>query len=334
MTVKKIVLTGSHLTPAVSLQDKLEAKDWRVIYLAPDSAKFNRHQPLISWLSLVKLPGSCWRAWQDLRKTKPQLVVSFGGYAALPVCLAAKLLGLPLIIHEQTFSQGLTNKLTAFLADKVAISWSESQKFFPTEKTVLTGNPLRLEILNINMLNAKRYPLKTIYITGGHQGSLILNQVVSEILPELLTKYKVYHQFGLTQTEALWQKQQKITHKNYWVKRWFSVKELVKIYQNNPLVISRSGINTVTELAWLNLRAILVPLTTAQKNEQLTNACWLESLGLAIVLSQSELSGAFLLKAIDSAFKDLPVSAKISFNRKLVLKATDNLYQIILDLLK
>ncbi|MDZ7586332.1 MAG: glycosyltransferase, partial [Patescibacteria group bacterium] len=168
MISQKIVLTGSHLTPALALKTKLQRQGWQVIELKVGSPKFNRHQPIMSSLSLIKLPFSLLLACKSLAKIKPKLVVSFGGYDALPVCLAAKLFVLPLIIHEQTFAAGLTSRLTAIIADKVAISWQSSQPFFPRSKTILTGNPIRRELLNI-----KTKKLKSIYITGGHQGSKI-----------------------------------------------------------------------------------------------------------------------------------------------------------------
>lgn len=331
---KNIVLTGNHLTPALALKFKLEQHHWLVNYLLLDSAKFNRHRPFISILSLIKLPFSFFKACVYLNSKKPAAVISFGGYSAFPVCLAAKILRLPLIIHEQTFGRGLTSILTAGLADKIAVSWPESLKYFPKHKTVLTGNPLRPEIIKLKTLNTKSSSLNTIYITGGHQGSLIINRTINQLLPQLLTQYQVFHQFGLTQTANLWQAQQKIKHKNYVVKRWFSAQELAKIYRSNPVVIGRSGINTITELAWFKLRAILIPLTTAQKNEQLTNARFLENLGQAIIINQPDLSAQYLYQQINLAFTVLPLPSKSRFDSDLVLTATDNLYKLILSLIK
>lgn len=325
--MRKILLTGNHLTPALAFKAKLEQHHWQVDYLSLDSAKFNRHQPLISFLTLIKLPSSLVNALIYLTKTKPLAVVSFGGYSAFPVCLAAKLLRLPLVIHEQTFGQGLTSKLTAYLADKIAVSWPKSRQYFPKHKTVLTGNPLRPKILNIKMLNANCSLLNTIYITGGHQGSLTINQAIKPILPQLLSKYVIFHQFGLSQPPDF-------KDKHYFAKKYFTVAELAKIYSQAPLVISRAGINTVTELAYLGLKAILIPLTTAQKNEQLTNARYLESLGLAIVLDQINLSPQNLLTQINRFFAQAPIRPKNKFPRQLVLTAADNLYQLVSSLIK
>lgn len=331
MILKKIVITGSHLTPALALKTKLEQSGWQVINLKISSPKFNRHQPILASLSLIKLPLSVFRACQKLSGIKPRLVISFGGHAAFPVCLAAKLLKTPLIIHEQTFGAGLTSRLTALLADKVAISWPSSRPYFPKNKTILTGNPIRQELLNLQSedLRSNISHLTSIYITGGHQGSKIINETVAEILPQLVKKFTVYHQFGLIQPELAYQQQLEFTHPCYILKRWFSAPQLAEILSRVNLVISRSGVNTITELAYLQLPAVLIPLTTAQKNEQITNANFLKSLGLAIILPQSRLNPANLLRVIKSALKKLPLKGSLTFDRRLVRSAADNLYHLI-----
>ena len=324
MISKKIVLTGSHLTPALALKAKLPEHGWQVIELKISSPKLNRHQPILAALSLIKLPFSFFYACQSLLKIKPQLVVSFGGYAAFPVCIAAKFLNLPLIIHEQTFGAGLTSRLTALMANKVAISWPSSQPFFSKSKTVLTGNPIRRELLDL-----KPNKLKSLYITGGHQGSKIINENAAKILPQLLKNFTVYHQFGQAQSESAFKKQLQFKHPRYILKRWFSTAELAGILNQAVLVISRSGVNTITELAYLQLPAVLIPLTTAQKNEQITNARFLESLGLAIILPQSQLNPAALLQSIKVALNQLPLKTSLTFDRSLIRSAADNLYQLI-----
>lgn len=324
MSRNKIVLTGSHLTPALAIKEKLQQQGWEVIDLKIKSPKINRHQLIKSALSLIKLPVSVFSACQSLANIKPNLVVSFGGYAAFPVCLAAKVFCLPLIIHEQTFAAGITSRLTALIADKVAISWPSSRTYFPQHKIVLTGNPIRRELLAIRPKKQKY-----IYITGGHQGSQIINQTVAQILPELVKKFTVYHQFGLSQSESSFKQQLQFKHPRYILQRWFSTVELARIFNLVELVISRSGINTVTELAYLHLPAVLIPLTTAQRNEQITNAKFLESLGLAIILPQAQLNAIALLQSIKAALSELSFKASPVFDAALIRLAADNLYQLI-----
>lgn len=327
MLPPKILLTGAHLTPALALQAELEKHHFPVEFLSLNSPKFNRHEPFKSIFSFLKLPYYVILAWQKINRLRPAVVVSFGGYSALPVCLAAKINRLPLLIHEQTFGAGITSRITAVLAAKVAVSWPASLAYFPRHKTVLTGNPIRQELLHLKP--AAGTTPKSIYITGGHQGSLVINQAIAPLIPGLVKHYRVYHQFGLAQKPEFWPK---FKAKRYLVKPWFEAKELAQILAQNCLVISRSGINIVTELAWLNRRAILIPLATAQKNEQLANASFLQSLGLALILPQSNLSPDSLLAAINLAGKTLPAPAQFKLDLKLISEASTNLFRLVKQL--
>jgi len=359
---KKIVLTGTHLTPALTLIDQLKQKKWQILYfgrqtslagssqpaiekqllpqekvkfISISASKFQRHHPLKSIFALIKLPFGLAQSLYHLKKFSPLVVVSFGGYVALPVCLAANILKLPLIIHEQTFRAGLTSKLTAKLADKIALSWPESTRYFPAKKIVLTGNPIRKELLKIKP-STSGYKPQAIYITGGNQGSKIINQTINQIITPLLEKYPVYHQFGLAQSESSWQKQQNLKaslpsnlKKNYFLKRWFTADDLASIFPRCQLVISRAGINIITELAYLQKPGLLIPLLYAQKNEQNLNAQFLKDLGLALILPQPQLTPETLLKNINQAIIKLPGQSKQTFPRELVKKASHHLYQLI-----
>lgn len=322
MSSNLIILTGSHPSPLEALAAKLILNNYQVKTLTVPTPKFNRHQQIFSLLSLIKLPLSILKAKIQLSQLKPILVVSFGGYQALPVCLAAKLLHLPLLIHEQTFTPGLTTKLTSLIANKIAVSWPQNLKSFSAKKTFLTGNPLRQEILTISR---QSHPSLTIYITGGHFGSKVINQALEPILPKLLAHYTIYHQFGLNQTD----KPPVLKHPHYHLKTWFKPNELKKIYSSADLIVSRSGINTVCELAYLKIPAVLIPLETSQKNEQLTNARFLESLGLGLILKQSKLDPQTLLSTINQALKILPQPARINFDQKLLTQATAKLVNLV-----
>ena len=231
----------------------------------------------------------------------------------MPVVAAAKLLGLPIIIHEQTFGAGLASKITAKLADKIAVSWESSFKYFPRDKTVLTGNPVRQIILKV-----RRRPEDVLYFNGGSQGSQIINQTLEPLLPELTKKFMVYHQFGrLTRPPE---------RKNYVTKPYFSADELAQIYSRCRLAIGRAGINTVTELGFLRIPSVLIPLRFTQKNEQEVNARYLEKKGLAVVLPQGQLTPSSLLTAINRA-KQLPARG-VKFPDIRIKGAAKKLYQL------
>jgi len=344
ITKPHLIITGTHLTPALAVIDKLKSS-YRLTYLGKLSLKLDiptqsliapklhRHN-LTSAISLpAKLPIAIFKARLILKRLKPDLILSFGGYLALPVCLAAKTLKIPIIIHEQTFKAGLVNKLTANLATKIALSWPDSQRYFPKSKTVLTGNPVRQELLNLKP-QAKTTP--TIYITGGNQGSKVINQTITQILPQLLKTFTVIHQFGLGQADSLWTTQKNLKkvlpsnlQSKYRLKKWFEVQELTNIYPKASLVISRSGANTITELGLLHKPSVLIPLPYSQKNEQLINAQYLAKLGLAVIIPQSKLTPSLLLKTIQKPLKHLTQKSNQTFPTKLVKSASKNLVQLI-----
>jgi len=359
MKTSLVCLTGTHLTPATALAEELNKHSWKAFYLGRNSLaeqqqfkdlsvpiykiiapKFNRHQALNLFFSIFKLPIGMLQSLYFLIRLKPSMVISFGGYTAFPVCLTAKLLRLPLIIHEQTLDLGLTNKLTALLATKIAYSWPSSLKHFPKNKSFLTGNPVRQAFLKSQSKTDKplteKPALKTIYITGGNQGSLILNKTLNPILKTLLKKYKIIHQFGLGQSKKNWKNQEKIYQNlpaslksNYQLKTWYSSSEASKNLNTADLVISRAGINTVTELIILNKKSLLIPLPYSQRQEQLKNARLLKSLGLGLILPQSNLSSQSLLSSINKSFKSLPQKTHQHFDSSLIRQAATNLFNLI-----
>lgn len=315
----KLLITGSHQTPAQALIEQLPRK-WIVFQLDNrDGPKFKRYDWWGSLKDSWRLPGLIWQFKNQLQLVKPNVVISFGGYGSVPVVAAAKLLRLPIIIHEQTFSAGLASRFTGYLAEVIAISWLSSRRCFPQGKTVLIGNPLRQKIINL-----VRKPKNSLYITGGNQGSRAINQVIEPILPQLVKEFTVYHQFGLNQPPAY-------KDRRYISRPYFSVGQLAQIYAQARLVVGRSGINTVTELGFLRIPSVLIPLPFTQKNEQAVNAHYLEKLGLAVVLPQERLTPANLLAALDQAQKLRP--SKIKFPRERVKNAAQRLFKLCSNLL-
>jgi UDP-N-acetylglucosamine--N-acetylmuramyl-(pentapeptide) pyrophosphoryl-undecaprenol N-acetylglucosamine transferase len=314
--ITKIVITGSHPTPAQALIERLP-KTWQVTKLGDsDSPKLKRYDLLASFPDLFKLPGLVGKFKRELKKIQPAIVVSFGGYPAVPVCWAAKFLNIPVVIHEQTFGAGLSSKLTAPTAAKIAVSWPESRQYFPAAKTHLTGNPIRRELKDLS-----RQPKNIIYISGGHQGARVINQALKPILPRLLEKYIVYHQYGNQPKPK--------SHQGYITREYFNLSDLKKIYSQACLVVGRSGINTVTELAYLKIPALLIPLPYTQKNEQLVNAEFLKKLGIAEILKQANLTSESLLAAIVTAAKILPRPTSAVFDRTQVAEAANKLFELI-----
>ncbi len=327
----KILISGGHLTPALALIDYLEEvrPDITIIFAGREKMQHESDQPahekrLVSlhknvvfepfdsgkwgvgsifyklnqlYLTLVSLP----KAVRLISKHKPKLFISFGGYLALPLAVAAKLLGVPIVTHEQTRAAGIANQLIAKIADKVAISYPDSLPYFPSKKTLVTGNLIR-SLETKPKVKPRWFRLKSqkpiLYVTGGSQGSEIINTTISQILPLLLKDWIIIHQCGpksktrnyLKELTALKQTLPLKLQSHYLVREWLDESELAWVYHTASLVVGRAGANTVAELKLYSLPAIFIPLELAHHDEQTKNALSLVRAQAASIIPQSELT--------------------------------------------
>lgn len=270
-------------------------------------------------ISLAKMPVGFVQAQKIIREFKPDVVLSFGGYVSVPVVLAAAVKRLPIVIHEQVLHGGLANKFAARFATAVCVSWEESKKFFPEEKTVVTGNPLRKEFfLGTEAQNPrtskKEGSLPVLYVTGGSGGAHGINVLIEGCLEKLLEKFTVIHQTGdareFTDYDRLTKKKaqlQEIMQKRYVVRKFFDAEEVMHILSQADLIISRSGINTVTEILYLGKPSLLLPLPYGQHNEQLTNAHFVKKIGLAEIVHQQEVTPDMLFEKIEAMMSHMEV---------------------------
>lgn len=328
----KIAITGGHFTPALSVIEHLSIDDEVLVigrktayegetsesfeyqmckklsipFEVIDTGRLQRKLTNFTFLSLLKVPKSLIRSISILKKHKPDIVLSFGGYVALPIALSAFLLGIPVVTHEQTQSAGLANKIIARIAVIIFLSFEQSSRFFPKEKIILTGNPVRKEIFNVKKSINVPKDHKIIYVTGGSGGSHFINMTIKEIIYDLLSKYVVIHQTGdssvfLDYEELLLLKKTlpgKL-FKRYVLRKYVLQDEIGWVLNNASLVISRSGINTVSELMALNIPSFLIPLPHGQFNEQLENAKLVKKVGLSDYVSQKEVTSKLLLGKIE-----------------------------------
>jgi UDP-N-acetylglucosamine--N-acetylmuramyl-(pentapeptide) pyrophosphoryl-undecaprenol N-acetylglucosamine transferase len=340
----KLVIVGGHLAPALAVIEFLP-KDTEIIFfgrkhaLEGDKAysleyqkitalgirfenlttgRFQRKFTKHTLASLVKLPTGFFQSLTLLKKHNPDAVACFGGYLQVPIAYAAYFLKIPIITHEQTLKAGLANKTIAPIATKICISWPESAKYFPKDKTILTGLPLRKEFF----LDNKNPPFikggqggfqnashtgKTIYITGGSTGAHAINVLIEGCLEKLLEKFSIIHQTGsakefkdFERLEKTKQKLPEILKQKYTLTKFIDPKDVAKTMAASEIVISRSGMNTIAELVCLSKPAILIPLPYGQHNEQLENALFLQKMGLAKVLAQEETTPEILYSQIIS----------------------------------
>lgn len=370
-----ILVSGGHLTPALATMEYFQRHhaDVKILFVGREfsqerekqvakereacdamgipffsirAAKFHRVAWYRNFFELPRLIPSLYQAWVLLRENEVDLFLSFGGYLAVPIAFAAKMLGRKVVTHEQTKTSGLANDLIALMADRVAISFDESRKQFPKHKTVLTGNPLRASLLKPvskapEWMPATKKPI--LYITGGSQGSQVINQSVRQILPLLTEKFFVVHQCGQSEHQRYLAELQDAADKlpeelssSYVVREWMLEKEVSWLFQNAVLAIARSGANTTLEIALHAVPTIFIPLPFSHNNEQLKNAQALVDAGAALLLEQKELDSRSLWQAVREGSAQRAYMRKRAEKRRSELK-TDGaqaLAELCLSLLR
>lgn len=300
MSLKKNIIftgggSGGHVMPAVTLIKALQVSgDYNIFYVGGSgiekeiiseisipyfsilTGKLRRYFSLENFFDIFKVGlGVIQSFFLLLRFNKDDtLIFSTGGFVSIPVVVAAKLLGKTIYIHEQTSRVGLANKIASKLASKIFISFKESKGYFPIEKTYFSGYPLRDEcflpmtstfsVRGVEIKNIKR-PI--LFITGGGNGSLLINNLIRENLSELTKEYFIVHQVG----KKFIGEYSKLESENYHPVS-FIRDDIISYFKAASIVVSRSGAGTVSELMALGKRSIFIPLKIAQKNEQFHNA--------------------------------------------------------------
>lgn len=311
--MKKVLLTGGHAaTTAISVIEELirrYGKDgvdiaWIGVRFALEGKKIDGLElkifPEIRVKSyLLKLPVGFIQAVYFILKIKPDVTLSFGGFAGFPVVFASWFFRIPVLIHEQTPGVGLANKLSIFFAKEILLARGESAKHFGNKKTEVVGNPVMTQISEVQVKEKIGNP-PVIFVMGGSRGSERINDALFSVLPKLLEKYQVIHITG----EAHFKKFEGIKNINYQCFPFVSPMQIDNLYRECDIVVSRSGANTVAELMIVKRPAILIPIPWSHLNEQGENAKLAENFGLARILRQKDLSGVRLLSEIEQIIKD------------------------------
>jgi len=275
------------------------------------------------------------QAREIIAEYDPDVVFAKGGYVSLPVGLAAHSLHYPLVIHESDSIMGMANKLLAKRADKICVSYPiKSYKDLDREKLVYSGNPVRADIYGGKKEAAvKEFGLDpkvpTIMVIGGSQGSLIINQIISESLKDLLVKYQVIHVAGERDYDWLGFQASKLdpeARKRYYLFNFLSG-NLKDAYAASDLVISRAGNNVIAELSALRRPTILIPLASSANSHQLSNAKIVSRMGAAMLLLQENLSSKVLIRKVDYLF-DNP-EEMVSMSEKIATLATPDAAKIV-----
>lgn len=264
-------------------------------------SKFTRH----TIPALLKFPIGFIQAVQLVHQIRPDIVLSFGGFASVPVVFAAALMRIPIVVQEQIVGAGHANKFTSYFATKIMVARKESLVEFPKNKTVLLGNPLMKEILKVN---AKTHLPKTpvIYVTGGSRGSQRVNRVVFQSLPHLLPKYRIIHQTGLldyAEAKDIRESLPRELKEHYELHDFVNPLTISRIYSDADIVVGRAGANTVAEIIAMGIPALFIPIPWTKADEQTKNARYAESLGIAQVLLEVNLTKENFLSHIETIHK-------------------------------
>lgn len=323
--MKRIILTGGgtagHVTPNIALLPRLKELQYDIHYIGSyngiekeliepfgipyhgiSSGKLRRYFSLQNFTDTFRVIKGFSEAKKLIKLLEPDVIFSKGGFVSVPVVIAGKKCKVPAIIHESDMTPGLANKLSIPSAAKVCCNFPETVKLLPADKAVLTGSPIRQELLSGSKSKAIEFTGLTsdkpvILIIGGSLGAAAVNQAVRNVLPELLKDFQVIHLCGKNKLDTSLQ-----GVKGY-VQYEYIKDELKDLFVLTDIVISRAGANAICELLALHKPNLLIPLSaSASRGDQILNARSFERQGFSMVLEEEELTDESLLSAVHQLY--------------------------------
>lgn len=325
--MKKIILTGGgtagHVTPNLALIPDLRERGYEILYIgsykgierelikdagveyrAISSGKLRRYFDLKNFTDPFRVLRGYLQSRRIIRKFKPDIIFSKGGFVAVPVTLAAKHYRVPVISHESDMTPGLANKLSMPSATRICCNFPETMKYLPKDKAVLTGSPIRRELLSGSREAGLSFAglsgeKPVLLVIGGSLGSVRVNEAIRSILDELLKDFDVIHICGKGNTD------ESLTKKEGYVQYEYVSKELKDIFAAADIIVSRAGANAICEILALKKPNLLIPLSAkASRGDQILNARSFEKQGFSKVLEEEDISDERLLKDITELYRD------------------------------
>ena len=323
--MKHIILTGGgtagHVTPNIALIPTLKEAGYQISYIGSyngierklieelgipyygiSSGKLRRYFDPKNFSDPFRVLKGFHEARKLLKQLKPDVVFSKGGFVTVPVVIAAKRCKIPAIIHESDMTPGLANKLCIPSAVKVCCNFPETVSSLPKDKAVLTGTPIRQELLNGNKETGRQFcgftaDKPVLMIIGGSLGAASVNDHVRKILPELLKDFQVIHLCGKGKMD------EKLTGTAGYVQYEYIKDELPDLFALADVVISRAGANAICEISALHKPNLLIPLSAnASRGDQILNARSFEKQGYSMVLEEEEITDQKLLDTIHQLY--------------------------------
>ena len=325
--MKRIILTGGgtagHVTPNIALLPKLRELQYDIHYICSyngiekeliakqqipyhgiSSGKLRRYFSLKNFTDPFRVLKGFNEANHLIKTLKPDVIFSKGGFVSVPVVIAGKRNHVPVIIHESDMTPGLANRISIPSAYKVCCNFPETLKALPEDKAVLTGSPIRQELLTGDPEKARAFCGFTdnkpvILVIGGSLGATAVNQAVRAILPELLKEFQVIHLCGKGKLDT------SLSNLEGYVQFEYIQDELRHLFALSDIVISRAGANAICELLALQKPNILIPLSaSASRGDQILNARSFERQGFSKVLEEETLTNELLLKSIRELYEN------------------------------
>lgn len=355
--MKRIILTGGgtagHVTPNIALIPELQKRGYEIHYIGSktgiekelignfdipyygiSSGKLRRYFDVKNFTDPFRILKGYAEADKIIKRIKPAVVFSKGGFVTVPVVKAAKRRHVPCVLHESDISPGLANRLCISSATAICANFPETLDNLPKDKAHLTGSPIRGELFQGNRLKGLDFCGFTankpvILVIGGSLGSVRVNEAVREILPELLKKYQVIHLCGKDKVDN------SLQGTEGYVQYEYIQKELCDLLDAADIVISRAGANAICELLALHKPNILIPLSLeASRGDQILNAASFEKQGFSYVIKEEDLTSEKLLTAVQQVDENkdkYKEAMAVSNQQDAVVKVADIIDQAALS---
>jgi len=350
--MKRIILTGGgtagHVTPNIALLPRLKELNYDIHYIGSytgiekelikpfdipyhgiSSGKLRRYFSVQNFTDPIRILKGFGETSSLIKKLKPDIVFSKGGFVTTPVIVAAKRNKVPAIIHESDMTLGLANRLAVPSAVKVCCNFPETMNQLPKDKAVLTGSPIRSELFSGDKSAALELCKFTedkpvILVIGGSLGSIIINDAIRHSLPKLLENYQILHLCGQGKLDSSFDKMKGYAQFEYLTDEYKDILALA------DLVVSRAGANAISELVALRKPNLLIPLSAkASRGDQILNAKSFKNQGYSMVLEEEELSAKSLVKSIDTLFE-----TRDDYIKAMASSKQQNSIDLIIDLIE
>lgn len=354
--------TGGHIYPGVAIAKKIKEYDENaeILFIGSKNGLEGKLVPKEGFnIKFIEVEGlnkkvsaktisavgkafkGCSMANKIIKEFKPDIVVGTGGYVCGPVVLSASLKGIPTIIHEQNAIPGMTNKILSKVVKKIAVTFKESEQYFPKKKVIYTGNPIRSQILNADPVVSREKlgfskDKKLVLVVGGSRGAKNVNKAAIDMLPDI--KKNNMQMLFITGEVGYKDIMADIEKKGYNLSD--DIKVLPYLYEMEnalaacDIIISRAGATILSEITALGIPSILIPSPYVANNHQELNANSVEKNGAAVKVKESELKDNILGKTLVSIINDSEKmkSMKTASKNIGILDAADKIYRIILSL--